>query len=80
MSELTRRAFVTRSAGTAAGMTAIGALVAGAGEADAATTSEPVVAYVRDPKRGEISVMKGHKETKVRDRELAARIARAAKK
>jgi nitrous oxide reductase len=77
MSDLTRRGFVTRSAGAAAGMTAIGALVAQEAEADVAAGSEPVVAYVSDPGKGEISVMSGDREVTVRDRKLAARIVRA---
>jgi anaerobic selenocysteine-containing dehydrogenase len=80
MSDLTRRGFVKSSAGAAAGMTAIGALVA-TGQAEAeqpAAGSDPVVAYVRDPSTGEISVMSGDREVTVRDPKLAARIARAA--
>ena len=38
-----------------------------------------VVAYVSDPSKGEISVMKGELEVKVRDRKLARDIARAAR-
>ena len=58
MSDLTRRGFVKNSAGAAAGMTVVGALVA-AGEAEAkegAVGSEPVVAYVKDPRKGDISL------------------------
>lgn len=80
MSDLTRRKFVTTSAGTAAGMTAIGALVAAQAEADeGAVGSDPVVAYVTDPRKGEISVMSGDREVNVRDPKLAAQIARAAR-
>ncbi len=81
MSHLTRRGFVTRSAGTAAGLTAIGALAAERADADpdAPAGSEPVVAYVRDPSSGEISVMSGDREVTVRDLKLAARIERAAR-
>jgi hypothetical protein len=77
MSDLTRRGFVTRSAGAAAGLTAIGALVAQQADADVTAGSEPVVAYVSDPGKGEISVMTGDREVTVRDRKLAARIVRA---
>ena len=77
MSDQTRREFVKRSAGAAVGATVIGALVAG--EADAATTSDPIVAYVNNPRRGEISVMTGEREVTIRDRKLAAQIARAAR-
>ncbi len=80
MSDLTRRGFVKNSAGAAAGMTAIGALVAGQAEArDVDPGSEPVVAYVSDPRSGEISVMSGDREVTVHDRKLAVSIARAAR-
>jgi hypothetical protein len=81
MSELTRRGFVRSSAGVGAGITAIGALGVGQGSADAksaAIGSHPVVAYVRDPRSGEIALMSGGREVTVRDRKLAAQIARAA--
>jgi hypothetical protein len=81
MSDSTRRAFVKNSMAAAAGMTAIGALTgetaAAMAEPDAPTGS--VVAYVRDARSGEVSVMAGSKTVKLRDRQLAARIARAAR-
>jgi anaerobic selenocysteine-containing dehydrogenase len=77
MSHLTRRGFVKSSAGAAAGMTAIGALVAQQADAEAVAGSEPVVAYVSNPGKGEISVMSGDREVTVRDPKLAARIVRA---
>jgi hypothetical protein len=55
MSALTRRGFVKNSAGAAAGLTAIGALVAQQADAGAVAGSEPVVAYVSNPGKGEIS-------------------------
>jgi anaerobic selenocysteine-containing dehydrogenase len=80
MSDLTRRGFVKTSAGAAAGMTAIGALVAGQAEADVSPAgSDPVIAYVKDPRSGEISVMSGDREVTVRDPKLATQIARAAR-
>lgn len=80
MSDLTRRRFVTSSASAAAGMTALGAIVASQADADTgAAGSEPVVAYVKDPRKGEISVMSGDREVTVRDPKLAARISRAAR-
>ena len=85
MSDLTRRGFVKTSAGAAAGMTAIGALVSGQAEAHAheahthAGGSHPVVAFVKDPRKGEISIMTGQREVRVRNRKLAAQIARAAR-
>ena len=72
MSELTRLGFVKSSAAAAAGMTVFGALLAD--EASAGAGEEPVVAYVSDPRKGEISVMRGDREVKVRDKKLAARI------
>ena len=75
MSEQTRRAFVRRSAGAAVGATMIGALIAEEATAHDAG-SEPVVAYVHD---GEISIMTGEREVTVRDRKLAAQIARAGR-
>ena len=78
MSHLTRRGFVKSSAGTVAGMTVIGAVAAQHADAKAVAGSEPVVAYVSDPGKGEISVMTGDREVTIRDPKLAARIVRAA--
>jgi hypothetical protein len=78
MSDSTRRGFVKNSAAAAAGMTVVGALVAEEADAKAATKSGPVVAYIRNPRTGEISVMAGEREVKLHDRKLAARLARAA--
>ncbi|MGH2883479.1 MAG: twin-arginine translocation signal domain-containing protein [Solirubrobacteraceae bacterium] len=79
MSDSTRRGFVKNSAAAAAGMTVVGALVAEQADAKAATKSGPVVAYIRNPRTGEISVMAGEREVKLHDRKIAARLARAAK-
>jgi hypothetical protein len=80
VTDLTRRAFVENTAGAAAGMTVIGALLASQADADPRLAgSEPVVAYVSDPRKGEISVMAGDREVTVRDPKLAARIVRAAR-
>ena len=79
MSDSTRRAFVKNSAAAAAGMTVVGALVAEQADAKVAATSGPVVAYVRDPRTGEISVMAGERQIRLHDRKLAARLARAAR-
>ncbi len=79
MSDLTRRGFVKNSAAATAGITMIGALLAD--QADAHTGepgSQAVVAYVRDPRKGEIAVLSGDREVHVHDRKLAAAIARAA--
>ena len=79
MSDTTRLGFVKRSAATAAGMTAVGALFAEEADAKAARRSGPVVAYIGKPANGEIIVMHGKQQRKIRDRKLAARLARAAR-
>ncbi|HEV3387708.1 MAG TPA: twin-arginine translocation signal domain-containing protein [Solirubrobacteraceae bacterium] len=79
MSESTRRGFVKRSAAAAAGMTVVGALAAEQADAKAAAKSGPVVAYIREPRTGEITVMAGERQVKLEDRKLAARLARAAR-
>jgi hypothetical protein len=66
------------SAATVAGFTVIGSLTADRAEAATGHAgSEPVVAYLRHPGNGEITVMSGHREVTVRDKKLAARIAHA---
>jgi hypothetical protein len=79
MSDTTRRGFVKSSAAAAAGVTVVGSLVAQQADAKVARSAGPVVAYVRDARRGEILIMEGDREVKVRDRQLAARIARMAR-
>ena len=80
MGDLTRLGFVKSSAKAAVGVTAIGALAASEAEAnDRHVGSEPVVAFVKNPKTGEVSVMSGDREVVVRDRKLAAMISRAAR-
>ena len=80
MNEPDRRGFLVLAG---AGAATVGAAVAVAPAAEASTTvpshvKEPLVAYVRDARRGEVAVMIGEREVVVHDRELAARIARAA--
>ena len=79
MSALTRRGFVKKSAVAAAGMTAVGTVVAQQADADAVATADPVVAYVSNPRKGEVSVMTGDREVTVHDRKLAASIVRAGR-
>ena len=80
MDDLTRLGFVKSSAGAAASLTVVGALVASQAQADGHNVgSEPVVAYVKDPRSGEISVMSGDREVIVHDQKLAAQIARAGR-
>ena len=76
MQELTRAAFVKSSAAAVVGASAIGAIATAAAEADEHPGNEPVVAYIKNPSKGEISVMSGKREIVVRDRKLASRIAR----
>jgi hypothetical protein len=76
--ELTRLDFVKSSAGAAAGMTVFGALMAEQADAkDGHHGSRPVLAYIRNPHKGEITVMSGTREVVVRDRKLSAAITRA---
>jgi hypothetical protein len=87
MDRLSRRSFV-KVAGITAGAAAVGGAPAlaraatgnDAQQIDPATSvpDEPVVAYVRDAERGEITVVSGTHETTYRDRELAQRLQRAA--
>jgi hypothetical protein len=49
------------------------------GKAHHAGESLPIVAYVSNARRGEVTLMTADREVKVRDRALAARIARAAR-
>ena len=79
MSDSTRRGFVKNSAAAAAGATVVGAMMAEQADAHAAAASGPIVAYIREPHTGEISIMAGERQVKLQDRKIAARIARAAK-
>ena len=76
MEDMTRAGFVKSSAAAVVGASAIGAIAAAAAEADEHPGNEPVVAYVKNPSKGEIAVMSGEREVVFRDRRLAARIAR----
>lgn len=79
MSELTRRGFVKASAGAAASASVLAALAAEQAQAREQGRSGPVVAYVKDARSGEVSVMSGDREVTVRDSQLAAQIVRAAR-
>jgi hypothetical protein len=83
----TRLSFLKTSAGAAAGAAAIGLPAASvlsdeqksvAIEPSSPTPREPVVAYVRDAKRGEVTVVAGTSETTYRDRGLVKRLLDAA--
>jgi hypothetical protein len=81
-----RRRFLTRvgtASGAAAfvGVPALGHLGEGSAqlvEAPAALTKEPVLVYVRDAARGEVTVMHGTRESTYRDRALVKRLLEAA--
>src|SRR4029077_4678984 len=88
MERLSRRSFV-KIAGAATGAAALAAAPpiprgAGGGEGahdtdpTARVPEEPVVAYVRDAKRGEVTVTSGTAEHTYRDRALVQRMLRAA--
>jgi anaerobic selenocysteine-containing dehydrogenase len=90
MERLSRRSFV-KIAGAATGAAALAAAPpvarAAIGEEGAQPTEpttgvpeEPVVAYVRDAKRGEVTVTSGTAEHTYRDRVLVKRLLRAARK
>ena len=84
---LTRLSFLKASAAAAAGAAAVGVPVTAALSKDksgvvteptSSNPSEPVIAYVRDARRGELTVMSGTSETTYRDRTLVQRLLAAA--
>ncbi len=86
-SGLTRLSFLKTSAAAAAGAAAIGVPVTAAlakdkpgavTEPSSPNPSEPVMAYVRDARRGEVTVMSGTSEATYRDRALVKRLLAAA--
>jgi len=90
--EVSRRSFIKASAATATGAAIVGAPAAIALERSSAKSpppavvskpsgplpSEPLVAYVRDAKRGEVTVVKGTTETTYRDPVLVERLVNTA--
>jgi hypothetical protein len=76
-----RRNFLALAGGSAA---AVGLGAATASSADAkpvqppSEANGPLVAYVTDMQDGELTLMHGENEVVVHDRDLAARLARAA--
>lgn len=85
---ITRLSFIKGASGVAAG---VGAVAIGVPAAVAAGTSagvetdpsgpnppEPVVAYVRDEARGEVTVMRGTEERTYRDKALVRKLLAAA--
>lgn len=83
MSQATRRGFLA-AAGVGAAAVGVASLAPAAFASTGAPvhegngTKEPLVAYLRDVRSGELSIMVGERETVVHDRDLAARISRAA--
>ena len=88
---MSRRSLLHGAAAAGAAGLAVTALGAGVSQAaSAATTSAarpdaqaasdvngPIVVHVRDAKSGDIEVFSGTSQTKLRDKDLAARISRA---
>jgi hypothetical protein len=88
---LTRRDVLRASAGAAAAAAPIAALGVDAAEAAPSPDGRddpllerlghrPVLFAIHDPKRGEVSILRGTKEVVVRDRRLVARLLRATHK
>ena len=84
---VTRLSFLKASAGAAAGAAAVGVPAAAVltdersrvvAEPSSGNPREPVIAYVRDAERGEVTVMSGLSETTYRDRALARKLVAAA--
>jgi hypothetical protein len=81
----TRRTMLKGAAAAGIGVATAGVVadIMFAGPASAATTSshgtDEVVAHVRDIRTGEIDIYSGTRQVSVRDRQLAARLARAAR-
>jgi hypothetical protein len=77
----TRRNFLAVAGGSAAAV-GLGAAAASAAEAKPVEppreANGPLVAYVTDMQDGEVTLMHGEEERVVHDRDLAARLARAA--
>jgi tetrahydromethanopterin S-methyltransferase subunit C len=90
MADLTRRGFL--QTGMATGAASIGTITLGSGLAAAAlatvgvtaaelsarSNGQPLVAYVRDAARGEMTVLLGHREVSLRDPDLVLRLLKAA--
>jgi hypothetical protein len=84
---VTRLSFLKTSAGAAAGAAAIGVPAAAAladekprvvPEPASANPREPVMAYIRDAERGEVTVLAGTTETTYRDPALVKKLLAAA--
>ncbi len=84
MADLTRRGFITTSAGAAAGLATVGvaggaiaAALGSAGANVAAHAEDTLVAYVRPGSNGEVTVVTGSREVTYRDAGLVRRLQKA---
>ena len=85
---VTRRSLIAGSVGAASTLAVGGALAAPASSAAAAPIApprtpipaDPVIAYVHDAERGQVTLISGHSELTYHDPELAARLIAAAPK
>jgi hypothetical protein len=84
---MNRRSLIKKAGVAATGVAGLGIAGAQAAEAEpqgevvapsGPVPAEPVVAFVRDAKRGEVTVVAGTRETTYRDPALVARLAKAA--
>lgn len=86
----TRRGMLRGAAGLGAAGLAVGVLAGAGAEPAAATTStgtnagsaghqEPLVVHVHDARTGVVDLYTGTQHVRITDRELAARLARAAR-
>ena len=92
MTDTTRRGFLAVAGVGAAGIAAVsvvgsrsGSASAGVVETNAVTelasnASGAIVAYVKDVRDGQISLMVGERAVVIRDKDLVARLSNAAKK
>ena len=79
MSDASRRSFLAvAGAGAAAGTVGITAGGAAAASSARSKSSEPVVVYIEEPRSDRLTIMVGDEEVELRDRDLIARIIRAA--
>jgi hypothetical protein len=84
--EFSRRSFIKTSAGVATGAAIVGAPAAAVlsqgkrvvTEPSTSTPREPIMAYVRDADRGEVTVLAGTRETTYRDPALVKQLLAAS--
>ncbi len=83
MSNTSRRGFLIRAgAGAAAAGVAVVAtpsLASTPAATQPSSSREPMMAYVSDPSKGEVTVMVGEHENVVTDHELVSRLLKAAR-